>query len=192
MQPGSNVVLSRRRFDVDEYHEMARAGILTPDDRVELIDGEIVQMTSIGSRHAACVDILARTFVLALRESAHVRVQNPVRLDRFSEPEPDVALLRSRADSYAGAHPTPADVLLLIEVADASLPFDQRIKVALYAAAGIPEVWIVDLVSDVLEIYRDPRAEGYAREERVVSGPVAVEALPDLELELAAILPGRA
>ena len=154
-----------RRFSVDEYYRMAEAGILHEDDRVELLDGEIIEMTPIGSLHAACVDRLNRIFVSACGDRAIVRVQNPVRLSTDSEPEPDLAILRPRADDYARAHPGPADVLLVIEVADSSLEYDRGRKAQAYARSGIPELWIVDLASEVVFVCRDPGARFYRVEE---------------------------
>lgn len=183
------VVLRRRRFDVDEYHRMIDAGVLTTDDRVELIDGEIVQMTPIGSRHAGCVDSFNRALVLALGDSAWVRIQNPVTIAPHSEPEPDVVVARSRAAGYSGSHPGPEDVLLLIEIADSSLPFDRTTKLPLYAGAGIPEVWLVDLVEDAVEVHREPQDAGYTRCTRVTEGSLTPANLPKLELPVATILP---
>ena len=153
--------LTRRRFTVCEYYQMAKAGILTEDDRVELIDGEIVEMSPIGRRHAACVDRLTRWFVDHFGHAAQVRVQNPIHLDEHNEPQPDIALLRPRADYYASGHPTPADLLLVVEVAETSAALDRRVKLPLYARSGIPEVWLVDLDQEAIVAYRDPTASGY-------------------------------
>lgn len=182
-------MLSRRRFDVEQYHRMIQAGILAEDDRVELIDGEIVEMTPIGSRHAACVDALTYAFVSALGGAARVRIQNPVTLGDHSEPEPDVVVARPREDHYARSHPVAAEVLLLIEVADRSLLFDRQAKLPLYARSGIREVWIVDLTADVLEVYREPDEGRYAVRERFTGGTVSPLAFPGLQLEVAEILP---
>jgi Uma2 family endonuclease len=147
--------LEPRRFNVTEYYQMAKAGVLKPDDRVELIEGEIIKMSPIGSPHAACV---ARTSD-ALREVVKSRtimwVQNPVRLDDFSEPVPDIALLKSRKDYYATRHPLPPDVRLIVEVADSTLLTDRNIKVPLYARAGIVETWLVNLPKQMIEVYSD-------------------------------------
>ncbi len=172
----------RRKFTVEEYHRLAKAGILGEDDRVELIDGEILEMSPIGARHAACVDRMNRTFS-SLSDRAIVRVQNPVRLGDLAEPQPDLALLRPQADFYAAGHPGPEDVLLVVEVAETSSDYDRQVKVPLYARWGIREVWLVDLEQDRIEVYRAPSPEGY-REMVVVErggrlGPVA---FPDLEL----------
>lgn len=150
----------RRLFDVEEYHRMAEAGILHEDDRVELIEGEIVKMAAIGSRHAACVKRLVKLLVRKVGDSGIVGAQDPVRLPDGTEPEPDVAVLRPREDFYAEAHPTPGDVLLLIEVSDTSLEYDREVKLPLYAAAGIPEAWIVDLVNEKVCVVSQP-ADGF-------------------------------
>lgn len=160
---GSMTQLVRHRFSVDDYERMGQAGVLGEDDRVELLEGEIVDMTPIGSRHAACVDRLTAVFSERLGGRAIVRVQNPVRLDDWSEPQPDIALLRVRDDYYAGAHPGPDDVLLLVEVADASAASDRLSKLPLFAAAGIAETWLLDLTASTVEIYRDPAAGRYWR-----------------------------
>jgi len=148
----------KRLFTVSEYHSMAETGILSEDDRVELIEGEIYRMAPIGSRHAGCVNRLVHLFQ-GLK--AILSPQNPLQLDDHSEPEPDLALLRHREDFYATAHPTPEDVLLLVEVADTSIGFDRRVKIPLYARNGIPEVWLVDLVQGAVDIHRQPSLSGY-------------------------------
>jgi Uma2 family endonuclease len=158
-----SVMPRRRRFTVNEYYAMADAGILTEDDRVELIEGEIIQMAAIGSRHAACVNRLTRLLVDGVGDDAVVTVQNPVRLSDLTEPQPDFALARPRPDFYAGAHPQPDDVLLIVEVAHTTLGYDREIKLPLYALAAIPEVWIVDVEGDVVEIYREPSGGEYRR-----------------------------
>jgi Uma2 family endonuclease len=152
----------QRAFNVDEYYRMAEVGILHADERVELLDGVIVKMAAIGSRHAACVRRLYRWFERQLHGRAVVSAQSPVRLSFTSEPEPDVALLRPRDDLYELAHPGPADVLLVIEVSDTTLALDRGLKLRLYAAAGIPEVWIVNLNKRQVETYRTPTPDGYA------------------------------
>lgn len=188
MHTGMHTVLSRRRFDVDEYHRMLEAGILTEDDRVELLDGEIVQMHSIGSRHGACVAGLTRTFVKALDGRAVIGIQNPVRLSQFSEPEPDVSVLKPRIDLYASETPRAEHVLLLIEVADSSLRLDKTIKLPLYAAADIPELWIVDLVSDVVQVHRAPTKHGYTEIGSHVADTLSPLAFPELQLDVQQIL----
>jgi len=154
--------LLHHRFTVDEYHRMAEVGILTEDDRVELLDGQIVAMTPIGPPHAGCVTRLTRLLTRALGDAATVSIQNPVVLGAHWEPEPDVAVLAFRADGYAARHPGPRDVLLLIEVVDSSTHIDRRLKLPAYAAAGIPEAWLADLPADRIEVHRDPTPQGYA------------------------------
>ena len=138
-----SVQLSHRRFTVDEYYRMAGAGILHEDDRVELIEGEIVEMPPIGSYHAGEVDWLAQLLVRRLAGHAIVRGQNPIHLSVYSEPQPDITLLRPRADFYTTSHPTPEDILLVIEVADTSVAYDREIKAPLYSRAGIIDVLVV-------------------------------------------------
>lgn len=150
-----------RRFTVMEYHRMHDAGILSEDDQVELIDGEIVQMSPIGSQHAACVDRLVALLFARFLGQIQIRVQSPVMLDDHSEPEPDVALLHLKANAYADAHPGPDDILLVVEVADATLDFDRTVKMPRFAAAGIQEAWIVNLLEGCIEVYREPGKEGY-------------------------------
>ncbi|MGM0558710.1 MAG: Uma2 family endonuclease [Myxococcota bacterium] len=154
---------ARRRFTVEEYYLLAEAGILSRDDRVELVDGEIIEMAPIGSQHAAHVSKLNMLFAQNLSRNALVQIQNPVRLSRFSEPEPDVALLRPRDDYYASAHPGPDDVFLVVEVADTSLEYDRSTKVPLYAEHGIPSVWLLDLQDQAVECYEHPESGVYER-----------------------------
>jgi Uma2 family endonuclease len=142
-----------RRFNVTEYYKMAKAGILKPDDRVELIEGEIIKMSPIGSPHAACVRGFDNLLRLKLGNKALISIQSPVRLNEFSEPEPDIALLKPQNNLYKDRHPQPEDVLLIIEVADTTMLKDRNIKVPLYARAEIPEVWLVNLPKDVVEVY---------------------------------------
>ncbi len=149
------------RFSVSDYHQMGETGVLGPDLNVELLNGHIYEMSPIGSRHAACVDRLNRIFMRAVDDHAIVRVQNPIVLPPDSEPEPDVALLKPRDDSYASRHPRPNEVLLVVEVADSSLPFDQEVKVPLYAQVGIPEVWVVALDEDRVHAYQMPKSGSY-------------------------------
>jgi len=181
--------LLHHRFTVDEYHRMAEVGILTEDDRVELLDGQIVAMTPIGPPHAGCVTQLTRLLILALGDSATVSVQNPVVLATHWEPEPDVAVLRSPADAYRARRPRPGDVLLLIEVAAASTHLDRRVKLPAYAAAGIAEMWLVDLTADHIEVHRDPAPQGYASVRIVERGETLVPlALVGVSLGVDAIL----
>ncbi|HTV72852.1 MAG TPA: Uma2 family endonuclease [Candidatus Acidoferrales bacterium] len=156
-----DVQLRRHRFSVEAYDEMVAQGILTSDDRVELLAGDILEMAPIGSRHAAFVSRLGRLLTLALHEHAIVRVQSPVALPPDSQPEPDIAIVRPREDFYARSHPRAGDVLLLIEVADSSLTLDRTVKEPLYAAAGIAELWIVDLRAEAIAVCAKPECGTY-------------------------------
>ncbi len=181
--------LTHRRFTVDEYHRMAEAGILGEDDRVELLDGEIVQMSAIGPRHARCIDDITRLFVRRAGDTVIVRVQNPVTIDINGEPEPDLALLVRRPDRYGDTHPGPGDTLLVVEVADASLSYDRGRKVPAYARTGIPEVWIVDLTTDRIEVYREPHGETYTHREILTRGAtLSPMRLPELSISVDEIL----
>jgi Uma2 family endonuclease len=168
---------------------MATYGILTEDDRVELIEGEVIQMPPIGSPHAACVDRLNRLFSRRVGNEAIVRVQNPVQLSATSEPQPDLAILRPRDDFYATGHPGPQDILLLIEVADTTLSYDRGVKLPLYARLGVSEVWLVDLEHEAVEMHRTPGLDGYGSHESRLRGDlVSPEGLPQIELAVEAIL----
>lgn len=182
-------VLRRRKLDVNEYHRMGEVGILGEDDRVELIDGELVEMAPIGSGHAGAVGSLNRVFVLAVGRHAVVWPQNPLRLDHLTEPQPDLLLLRRRADNYWSATPTQDDVLLLVEVADSSGPYDRSVKLPLYARHGVPEVWILDVEARTLEIHRKPSADGYRETLRPAQDAIVTPTLlPDVQITVADIL----
>jgi Uma2 family endonuclease len=155
--------LPLKLWTIDDYEEMIERGILDADDRVELIRGEIVEMTPIGMRHAACVVRLEELLHELSARRVLVSVQNPIRLHNNSEPQPDVALLARRTDFYARQRPSADDVLLLIEVADTTLVSDRTIKLPLYAEAGIPEAWIVNLEEEVIEVYSEPAGGEYKR-----------------------------
>lgn len=181
--------LPRRRFTVQQYHQMSEANILTVDDRVELIEGEIIERTPIGSRHAACVDRLNRLLNRRLGEQALIRVQNPLNLGERSEPQPDIAIVRLRADYYETGHPQPQDVLLLVEVADTTLEFDRSIKTSLYASVGITEVWLVDLSNLAIEIYQEPSADGYKSVQKFQENQtISAQAFPGINFDLVEIL----
>ena len=152
---------AKRWFNVDEYQRMAQAGILTEDDRVELIEGEVIEMSPIGSRHAACVKRLNALLNRAGGQKMIVSVQDPIYIDEFSAPQPDIALLRARDDFYAGSHPTASDVLLVVEVADTSVEYDRKVKLPLYARAGIPEIWLANVPEDRVEIHAQPLHDQY-------------------------------
>jgi Uma2 family endonuclease len=148
----------RHRFSVEQYHQMIDAGIFAPDDRLELIHGELVTMSPINRRHAAGVDRLVYLLLDRLGQKARCRIQNPITL-ADSEPQPDVAIVRWRDDFYLAGHPTPPDIYWVIEVADTTITYDRGVKVPLYLSAGIPEVWLVNLDEDCLEVYRQGKSE---------------------------------
>ena len=156
-----SVEIARHTFTVSEYARMGASGVFAPNDRVELIEGEIVEMSPVGSRHAACVDLLATNLHGQLQGRAIVRTQSPIQLDEFSEPQPDIALLKFREDFYRDAHPSPSEVLLVIEVSDTTIRYDREVKIPLYARAGIPEALIFNLSDEQLEYYAQPEAGMY-------------------------------
>jgi Uma2 family endonuclease len=184
-----SVQIARRHFNVAEYYKMAAAGVFPEDDRVELIEGEIIEMNPIGSRHAACVGRLTKLLERMAGDRAIVWVQNPVQVNEYSEPLPDVALLKPRDDFYARANPQPSDVFLIIEVADSSVEYDRDIKIPLYAQAGIPEVWIVNLPKEAIEIYTRP-LEGEYREISLVKRgeSLSAKSFANLTIDASAVL----
>lgn len=178
-----SVQLLRRLFTVEEYNRMVDVGILTKSDRVELIRGEIVQMSPIGRRHAASVRRLGAILFEKLSQRAIVDTQNPVELGDRSEPQPDITLLRPRLDFYASGHPQAPDILLLIEVADTTVETDRSIKIPLYAEDGIIEVWLVDLNQQCIEVYREPTSTGYQNIRKFQRGQtLSIQAFPDVEI----------
>lgn len=177
------LVIRHHLLTVDDYHKMAEAGILGEDDRVELIEGELIEMAPIGSNHAGAVIRLVALLSSALAGRALISPQNPVRLGGYSEPQPDITVLRFRNDFYRTSHPQPEDVLLLIEVADTTIRYDRDVKIPLYARAGIPEVWLIDLQQERVEIYLQPSSEGYRQILRPgKSERIALSLLPDVSL----------
>jgi Uma2 family endonuclease len=178
----------RHRLTVGDYYNMAKTGILKIDDRVELIEGEIIDMTPIGSRHAATVDRLNHLILPTLASRAIVRVQQPVGLSDWSELVPDIAVVAFRSDFYESAHPTPADIRLLIEVADSSLAYDRDFKLPLYARHGIREVWLLDIEAKALRIFRSPVGNAY---EQSFAAPdlhrMVIESIADTPLDLSII-----
>jgi Uma2 family endonuclease len=173
--------ISRKRFTVDDYYRMADAGILAPGDRVELIDGEIIQMSPIGVRQLGCVNATNAVFFDAFKGRAVISGQNPVQLSDFTEPQPDIALLKPRKDFYRGKHPEAADALLVVEVSDTTLAYDRDVKLSYYASAGVPEVWIEDLNGDRILVYRNPLDGVYqVRLTRSRDESISVQAFPDI------------
>ncbi len=186
METKTQGIVSRRRFTVHEYHRMGEAGILHEDDRVELIEGELIVMAAIGTRHFTCVNELNRFLVRGVGDEAIVSVQNPVRLDDHGEPQPDLTVIRPR--DYRESLPNPEDVLLLIEVSDTTLRYDREVKLPLYAGAGIREVWIVDLPGETVERHTEPSTDGYDLVQRVRRGDtLRPEALPALAVPVDAV-----
>jgi Uma2 family endonuclease len=179
-----SVEISRRLFTVDDYYRMADAGILRERERVELIEGEVVTMSSPTPRHSACVTRATRALMTALSETAIVRVHGPVRLNRYNEPVPDIVILRPKADFYASGHPGPADVLLIIEVADSSLDYDREVKARIYGEAGVLEHWVVDVAGESLWRHNDPRDGAYQVQPYRRGEAVTPELLPDVVISL--------
>jgi Uma2 family endonuclease len=179
----------RHRIDVDRYYAMVEEGLLAEDARVELIDGEIVDMPPLGISHCEIVDRLTHRFCERLGKVARVRVQSTVRLDRFSQPQPDVALLIARPEGYSKRHPHPEDVLLIVEVSDSSLKFDRDRKLPLYARHGVPEVWIIDIPGGLIHFFRTPREDLFAQSSSTEKpGIVSLAALPEVRVDLTGLL----
>ena len=169
------------RFTAEEYHRMGEVGILPPDVRVELVGGEIKRMPPIHPPHASTVNRLNAVLAAKFQGQSVVAIQNPIQLDDYNEPQPDVSVLRFRDDYYGNQHPTPADVLLAIEVADTSLSYDRDEKMPLYGRSGIPEAWLVDVQSGTITVFTEPQASGYGQQRVLSRGreivSVAVEGL---------------
>jgi Uma2 family endonuclease len=177
----------RHRITVEEYYRMAEIGLLAPEMRVELIEGEVIDMAPIGERHQAVVDRLAELLILAAARRVTVRQQGPVRFDRYTELQPDIAILKRRQGR--ATYPGPSEVLLLIEVSDSSLRYDRKVKLPLYAQHGTAEVWIIDVVRGAFHSFDSPKREGYAHRS-VTSRPSAraLKAFPEMELDLTGLL----
>jgi len=180
---------TRKLFTVQDYYRMAEVGILTDQDRVELIEGEVIEMSPIGKRHAMTVNRATMLFARGIGDKAVVSIQNAAHLDDYNEPQPDVVLIRPREGFYGTGHPEPEDVLLLIEVAESSLRFDRKVKLPIYARSGIPEVWIVDLNTDVIHIFRNPKEGNYLDLTSKGRGEaLSVEAFPDFSIRVDELL----
>lgn len=178
----------RHRLTVDDYHRLGEAGILREDDRIELLEGQLIDMSPIGPRHALVVEILNRWLIRATGEQFWVRPQNPIALDSGSEPQPDIVLARKPWRDYPNAHPGPEDIVLLIEVADSSRDIDLGAKRELYALAGIREFWIVDLTADAVLVCRNPLNGGYRSVTRIeAAGSLEIEALPGTAIPATAL-----
>jgi Uma2 family endonuclease len=188
-KPTMRIEATKKLFTVDEYYRMAEVGILGPEDRVELIDGEIIEMSPIGYKHAGCVLWLTNALTIAFRRKALLNPQNPLRLSNYTEPEPDIVLLKPRKDAYRHKHVEAEDALLVIEVSDTTLRYDRDVKVPHYAAAGILEVWIVDLEHDLLLVYRAPDGSTYKDCLTMKRGDsVSAQAFPEITFKVDDIL----
>lgn len=189
MQTLDEPVITRHRLTVEKYGQMAEAGVLEPDARVELIDGEVIDMAPIGTKHYGTVFRLTRLLVRAVGDLAVVLVQAPLRLGRWNEPEPDLAVLKPHPDDYTTVLATEADAFLVVEVADTSLVYDLRTKARLYAAHGIPAYWVFDLVDGVLHAHADPVPEGYRRIDQLKNlGPTPLPGLPGTMVDLTGVV----
>jgi Uma2 family endonuclease len=181
--------ISRHRITVDEYYRMAEVGILPPDARVELIEGEIIDMAPIGTGHGGTVTQLNRLLQGAVGDQAYVLTQSVVRLSDISEPQPDFALVKPRADFYKKKHPGPGDTFLIIEVSESSLRYDLQVKAPLYARHGVPEFWVIDLKGRQVRFFRSPNSGQYTDVTSTdAPGTVALAALPDVQIDLAHVL----
>lgn len=184
-----NLQLIRRKFTVSQYHQMVDAGILNENDRVELIRGEIVEMTPIGRRHAACVARIVKLLTILLQERAIVWPQNPIELDDNSEPQPDIALLQPRQDFYESEKPQSQDIILLVEVADTTVESDRNVKIPLYAENGIVEVWLVDINAECVEVYREITSNGYQNIQSFQRGQnLSIQAFQDINITVDEVL----
>jgi Uma2 family endonuclease len=180
---------SKHRFTVNDYYRMAETGVLHPNARVELLNGQIIDISPIGPFHGGLVKRLSRFFTLEAKGRWIVSTQDPIHLDDHSEPEPDLMLLKPDPNDYTSRHPRPEDALLLIEVSDATLDYDRGCKLPAYGRAGIAEVWIVNLNDETIEVYREPHFTGYGAITVLHAGGKAVpEAFPDVALNLAELL----
>jgi Uma2 family endonuclease len=182
------VQITRWQFTADDYERMVETGILGKNDRVELIDGEVIAMSPIGPPHAGIVNRLNAVLSSRLADTAIVSVQNPIRLNDYSEPQPDLAILQPNHDYYAHAHPTPADILLLVEVADSSFEYDSEEKMPRYAQNAIPEVWLIDVEHQMVTQYAHPLITGYRHQVKLVRGQILTsQTITGLEIAINAI-----
>lgn len=184
-----------KRFTIADYHRLIELGFLTENDRVELIRGELMQMVAKGTPHTVCNTSLVYEFTILLQGRAIVRGQEPITLPPNSEPEPDLVIVHSRGDRYLSGHPSPADILLMAEVADATLKYDQQVKLSLYAESGISDYWIFNLVASCLEVYTQPYQDlqgnfGYASKQIFLPHAVVnLPGFPDLSVDLSKVFP---
>lgn len=174
----------RRKFTVADYQRMGEIGLFDPDDRVELIDGDIYEMGNIGPRHAGLVNFLNEQLVRAAAGRFVLAPQNPVEISRFSEPQPDLALSLPRADFYRTAHPRASEVVLVIEVADSTVRWDRQVKMPMYGRQGIQEAWLIEIPRRVVTVYREPSDQGYRSSTDLTQGALCPLCLPELQIDI--------
>ena len=175
----------RHLFTADEYQAMDASGLFPPDQRLELIEGEVIEMAAIRPVHASVVDRLNQVLVHLAGDRAIVRVQNPVRLSDLSEPQPDLCLIRPRPDYYSSGHPGSGDILLAVEVGDTNPGWDRRVKMPLYSRSGVPELWLADVATSTLEVYRHPGTDGYASVSTFARGErLTLSEVPDVVVDI--------
>lgn len=190
-------IAQAKRFTIDDYHKLAKLGFFHEDDHIELINGEIIQMVAKGTAHETCLRKLWKELPKLIGDRATLQSQAPITLPPNSEPEPDFAIVRNRTDDYLSAHPSPSDVLLVMEVADSSLSYDQDVKIHLYAKAGITDYWIFNLFDNHLECYSEPYQDSQGKygylNKRIVLAKMAIAfpCFPDLSLDLSRVFPAR-
>lgn len=186
-----------KRFTLEEYHKLTEIGFFSEDDRIELIRGEIIEMAAKGTAHETCISKLLRQLVTLLGDVATLRCQSPIVLPNNSEPEPDFAIVRNKADDYLSAHPAPNDVLLVIEISDSTLSYDREVKLSLYAEAGISDYWIFNLFDNQLEAHSEPFQNsqgnfGYQNRRIVLPNKaIVLPCFPDLSLDLSRVFPPK-
>lgn len=181
------IEVQKRLITVEDYHKMAEAGIL-PERGIELINGEIFEMSPIGSRHAKAVNKLNRILGKLLGDDMIISIQNPILASDYSEPEPDIAILKYREDFYANAHPKGADTMLVIEIADSSINYDLKVKLPVYAQSGVPEFWLVDLGKEEIQAFWQPTGDRYRFSQLVAKGDILTAQYFALEIAVAEIL----
>jgi len=180
---------TRRRFTVDDYYRMGETGILSENDRTELIEGEIIEMSPIGNPHMNAVNRTNMIFARGIGDKVVVSVQNPAFMDQYNLPQPDVVLIRPRESFYGEGLPNSEDVVLLVEVADASLRFDRKVKIPIYARSGVQEVWIVDLQNQIIHVYREPKGNIYVTiETKERSEIISPQAFPDFRVNVSELI----
>lgn len=183
--PTIPTIPTKHRFTVEQYSKMGEVGIFGMEQRMELIEGEIIEMSPIGAKHAGSINRLNRIFASLVGNQAIISIQNSIRINNYSEPQPDIAILYWREDFYVESLPLPSEVFLLIEVADSTLKYDREVKAIIYAKAGIPELWIANLEAQIFEVYRQPSDTGYQQVQIYGKGEVInLLMLPDVAISV--------